>query len=68
VCAIDPVGAWGIAHYMEEHAIPVHLISGPVTDNVVGTDFLESLHLTGLNALYQKTELGAFVEGMIAKD
>ena len=67
VCALDPVGAWGVARLMEEQGMPVHLISGPVTDNVVGTDFLEGLHLRGLNALYQKGELGEFVERMVTK-
>ncbi|KPL15828.1 hypothetical protein AMJ74_00485 [candidate division WOR_3 bacterium SM1_77] len=67
VCALDPVGAWGISKIMEEGGISVHLISGPVTDNVVGTDFLKSLHFTGLNAFYQKKELGDFIEGMINK-
>jgi hypothetical protein len=61
VCALDPVGAWGIVRIMEEHHIPVHLISGPVTDNVVGTDFVKGLGLTAFNALYQKTELGAYI-------
>ncbi len=61
VCALDPVGAWGIARIMEEHDIPVHLISGPVTDNVVGIDFVKGLGLNALNALYQKTEIGAYI-------
>jgi hypothetical protein len=61
VCALDPVGAWGIANIMKEHGIPVHLISGPVTDNVVGIDFVNSLGLQGLNALYQKAELGDYI-------
>jgi len=61
VCALDPVGAWGMVKIMEEHNIPVHLISGPVTDNVVGTDFVKSLGLSALNALYQKSELGDYI-------
>jgi hypothetical protein len=65
VCALDPVGAWGISRIMEEQRIHVHLISGPVTDNVVGTDFVRGLHHTGLNALYQKRELGDYIEKMI---
>ena len=65
VCALDPVGAWGIAKIMGEHRIPVHLISGPVTDNVVGTDFVKGLGIRGLNALYQKTELGEYISGCL---
>jgi hypothetical protein len=66
VCALDPVGAWGIAKIMEEHHIPVHLISGPVTDNVVGTDFVRGLGLTALNALYQKKELGDYIASCLS--
>ena len=65
VCALDPVGAWGIAKIMEEHRIPVHLISGPVTDNAVGTDFVKGLGIRGLNALYQKAELGEYISGCL---
>ena len=67
VCALDPVGAWGMKKIMEENDIPVHLISGPVTDNVVGTDFVKSLGLMALNALYQKNELGAYIAERIGK-
>jgi hypothetical protein len=67
VCALDPVGAWGMKSIMEENDIPVHLISGPVTDNVVGTDFVKSLGFKALNALYQKSELGAYIIERIGK-
>jgi hypothetical protein len=67
VCAIDPVGAWGMKQIMAARNIPIHVISGPVTDNTVGIDFVKrELGLEALNALYQQEELGAFVERMIS--
>ena len=66
VCATDPVGAWGMKEIMRENEIPVHLVSGPVTDNIVGVEFVrERLKLTGINAMYQQKELGDFVKEMI---
>jgi hypothetical protein len=66
VCATDPVGAWGMKEIMKENKIPVHLVSGPVTDNIVGVEFVrDRLELTGINAMYQQKELGDFVEKMI---
>ncbi|MFW6139500.1 MAG: hypothetical protein ACOC7U_10055 [Spirochaetota bacterium] len=62
VCAIDPVGAWGMKQIMEENRLPIHLVSGPVTDNIVGEDFVHNrLGLEGINAYYQKEQLGKFV-------
>lgn len=62
VCALDPVGAWGIQQLLDQEDIPVHLMAGPVTDNDVGLEFLrDRLGLKGLNALYQQEELGAFI-------
>jgi hypothetical protein len=62
VCAIDPVGAWGMAQAMGSWRIPIHLVSGPVTDNTVGTSYVKNeLGLEGLNAIYQQDQLGRFV-------
>ncbi len=66
VCALDPVGAWGIKEIMETNGIPVHLISGPVTDNIVGVDFVHTrLELEAINAFAQKRKLGEFVQKMV---
>jgi len=66
VCAIDPVGAWGMREIMQKEDIPIHVVSGPVTDNTVGIDFVrKNLGLVGLNALSQQEELGAYVEEKI---
>jgi hypothetical protein len=66
VCALDPVGGWGIVEIMKNHGIEVQLVSGPVTDNVVGIDFVKkTLGLTGINALNQKQELGIYIEKLM---
>lgn len=62
VCALDPVGAWGAVQLMKELSMPVHLISGPVTDNSVGIDYIhDSLNMEGINAVSQKHELGEYI-------
>jgi len=67
-CAIDPVGAWGIVEVMRKQQIEVQLVSGPVTDNIVGIDFVrKTLGLRGINAINQKEELGSFVEELVGE-
>jgi hypothetical protein len=62
VCALDPVGAWGARQLMDEQGIPIHLVSGPVTDDSVGLDFLKDrLQVVGINAIARQEELGLFV-------
>ncbi len=69
VCAIDPVGAWGIREIMKENRIPIHLMTGPVTDNIVGVEFVhKTLSIDGINALYQQEELGRFVEKLVKSE
>ena len=68
VCALDPVGAWGIVEIMKNHGIEVQLVSGPVTDNIVGIDFVKNtLGIMGINALNQKQELGTYIEKLMEK-
>jgi hypothetical protein len=65
VCAIDPVGAWGITEILRKDGIDVDLVSGPVTDNNVGIDFIQNnLGCTGINAVDGK-KLGGFVQRLI---
>jgi hypothetical protein len=67
VCALDPVGAWGITQLLTGDGIDVHLISGPVTDNVVGIDFIKkNLGCEGINMVDGK-KLGCFVQQMVGK-
>jgi hypothetical protein len=66
VCAIDPVGAWGMIEIMKHYGIKVQIVSGPVTDNIVGLDFVKkALGLRGINALTQKDKLGVFIENLM---
>ena len=53
-CAHDPVGAIKLAETCKEIGAPLDMISGPVTDNSVGTGFLEKkLHIAAFNAFTQ---------------
>ncbi len=53
-CAHDPMGAVKLAEVCKEIGTPVHVISGPVTDNSVGTEFIErTLSLPAYNGLSQ---------------
>jgi len=66
ICAFDPVGAWGINEIMKNNGIDVHMVSGPITDNSVGIDFIsQKLKIRGINAIYQKEEMGDFVEKLL---
>ncbi len=53
LCANDPVGAWGaVTSLSSDMGMTVSLVSGPVTDNEVGTSFVQdSLKLPAANAL-----------------
>jgi hypothetical protein len=52
-CAHDPVGAAKLVEICKEIGAPIDVISGPVTDNSVGTAFIqESLKLPAFNSLY----------------
>lgn len=53
-CAHDPMGAAKLVEVCDEIGAPVHVISGPVTDNSVGTEFIgRTLSLPAYNALTQ---------------
>jgi hypothetical protein len=41
-CAHDPMGAMKLAEVCKEIGASLHLISGPVTDNQVGIDFIQN--------------------------
>jgi len=41
-CANDLAGAWGGQRYLADHGFGIDLFSGPVTDNRVGIEYLES--------------------------
>ncbi len=63
LAANDPVGAWGgVLRMREEYGIETHVLTGPTTDNVAGTEVLESLlGIPARNARSQPTELARVV-------
>ena len=53
-CAHDPAGALQLAKTCEEIGAPLDLVSGPVTDNEVGSRFVRNtLNIPAFNALTQ---------------
>ncbi|MEP7132636.1 MAG: hypothetical protein ABI914_05695, partial [Acidobacteriota bacterium] len=51
MCANDLVAAWGAQKLMEQWNIPITIMSGPVTDNQTGTEYIQSeMKLPAANA------------------
>jgi hypothetical protein len=51
LCANDLVAAWGAQKLMEQWKIPIAVVSGPVTDNQTGTEYIaRELKLPAANA------------------
>lgn len=67
LCASDPVGAWGAQRILrDQFNIAIDLVSGPVTDNAVGTRYIaQALGCAALNARTHAVELGEFVVGRL---
>ncbi|MEK7656390.1 MAG: hypothetical protein AAB412_01405 [Elusimicrobiota bacterium] len=67
LCASDPVSAWGCAElYRTQFDLPVHLISGPATDNEVGKEFIERrIGVRALNARTEPEQVGELVEKLL---
>lgn len=56
-CASDPVGAIGLARGCAEIGLPLDVLSGPVTDNIVGKTIIkEELGILTYNAFNPTTE------------
>jgi hypothetical protein len=52
LCANDLVAVWGAKKLMEEWKIPITVVSGPVTDNQTGTEYIQGeLKLPAANAM-----------------
>ncbi len=64
-CASDPVGAAGAAQiFKDKLGKPPTMITGPVTDNLVGCQIIEeTLNLTAINALQHPKALGDAILG-----
>lgn len=69
LCANDPVGAWGGKQLFEERGFgTISVISGPVTDNDVGIEFIEeNLKLPAINAIQQREKLHIFLEELLTQ-
>jgi len=62
LCANDPVGVAGaLAQFREKFGLEIDVVSGPATDNRVGTRFVESLGLPACNARIHPQKLGDLV-------
>lgn len=60
LCANDPVAAWGGVRLLrEEFDCEPHVVTGPATDNLIGTELIvERLDLPAFNAITHGAELG----------
>ncbi len=67
LCANDPVAAWGGVKLLhDEFSLSPDVITGPATDNLVGTNLItDRLGLPAFNAITHGTELGDAVAKVI---
>lgn len=69
LCANDLVGAWGAVQFLEARAHRPDVISGPVTDNAVGTGYIEQdLAITAANARLQPQRLAETIAAAAGLD
>jgi len=62
LCANDPVGVAGaVTHFKRKFGLEVDIVTGPATDNRVGTRFVESLGLPACNARTNPQQFGDLV-------
>jgi len=62
LCANDPVGIAGaVTHFKDAFGLEVDVVTGPATDNRVGTRFVESLGLPAFNARTNPKQFGDLV-------
>lgn len=63
LCANDPVGAWGAVQLLRDNfGFKIDVISGPTTDNLAGTSFVErELGIKALNARTSGHALGEHI-------
>ncbi len=68
VCANDHVAAWGVKKIFKELGLNISLISGRVTDNAVGVEFIEGeLGLPAANAITEHSKLVTIIEKEVFK-
>ncbi len=69
LCANDLVGAWGGVQYLDKAGHRPDIISGPVTDNAVGTTYIETqLNIRSANAMSAPHQLARFVAETVGLD
>lgn len=67
-CAYDPVGAKGLTDFGRAIGNPYDVISGPVTDNRLGSDFIEeNCGVIGLNAFNEPEKFLPLIQAALAK-
>jgi len=63
VCANDQVAAWGVKKLFEDMGLKITVISGRVTDNAVGVEYImEELDLPAANAITDHDKLVSIVK------
>ncbi len=66
LCANDLVGAWGAAEWMRAEGLRIDVMSGPATDNEVGTRYISrELKIPAVNARNEPHRLADLVEGLL---
>ena len=66
-CANDFVGAWGGRELLAAHGVKIDVISGPVADSQMGTDYVKrELGLDAANAVNGGEQLGSLIRAKIA--
>ncbi len=66
-CAGDFVGAWGGRELLASHGVKIDVISGPVADSQMGTDYVKrELGLDAANAVNGGEQLASLIKAKIA--
>ena len=67
-CAGDFVGAWGGRQLLASHGVKIDVISGPVADSQMGTDYVKrELGLDAANAVNGAEQLAELVRARLAE-
>ncbi len=65
-CASDLAGAWGGHRYLSDNGIHIDLFSGPVTDSLVGVEYLEAqFNRPAVNACRYPARLAEVVRSLL---
>jgi hypothetical protein len=69
MCANDLVAAWGAQKLMEQWGIPITIVSGPVTDNQTGTEYIsQEMKLPAANAKTEGRQLFGVIYEQIHRE